>query len=322
MRTDPARCGEPVLLEDRTGRVAVYPLPYLEPGARRGRRWGCPPARGHEQALTAAMAPVRADLAARPGGTRSVVLAHAFVAGGQASDSERDISVGGVGGGARRASSTGVDYVALGHLHGRQQLARGGPLLRVAAGVLLLRGRRTSRGPGWSSSGRGGLERIDAVDAPVPRPLAVLRGAARRPAVATRRSRARRRRGARSPSPTTSGPAEAMDRLRARFPHALELPVRAGRAASAAGTYTRRVAEQDDLGLCCGFLEHVRRRAPRDDETAVLRAAIEGARVGLARESGVAPLRAGRRLVPAASPVHVPAAGESSPELADELAAG
>ena len=59
------------------------------------------------------------------------------------------------------------------------------------------------------------------------------------------------------------------------------------------------MAEQDDLSLCCGFVEHVRRRAPGEEERAILRAALEGSRVALARESGVAPLRAGRRLVAA-----------------------
>ena len=54
---------------------------------------------GLKAVLGAAMERVRSDLFLRPG-TRSVVLAHAFVAGGRASDSERDISVGGLKGDA------------------------------------------------------------------------------------------------------------------------------------------------------------------------------------------------------------------------------
>ena len=61
---------------------------------------------------------VRADLFLRPG-TRSVVLAHAFVSGGLASESERDICVGGVDL-VPASVFDGVDYVALGHLHRRQ----------------------------------------------------------------------------------------------------------------------------------------------------------------------------------------------------------
>src|SRR3546814_9122581 len=67
---------------------------------------------------------VHADRAARPG-VRSIAMAHAFVsptAGALVeSDSERDISVGGVS-----MVSTdvfyGMAYVALGHLHGRHTL--------------------------------------------------------------------------------------------------------------------------------------------------------------------------------------------------------
>jgi exonuclease SbcD len=92
-----------------------------------------------------------------------------------------------------------------------------------------------------------------------------------------------------------------MTRLRTRFPHALELRFDPA-SAPAGSSYTRRLAEQDDLGLCCGFVEHVRRRPPTPAERELLAAAVEGARVGSAREGGVAPLRAGRRLAPAPVP--------------------
>ena len=94
VRTDAGLRRPPVLLEDRHGPVAVYGLPYLDPQLLR-EPWQLP-ARSHEAALAEAMRRVRADLGRRPSDTRSVVLAHAFVAGGAPSDSERDISVGGV----------------------------------------------------------------------------------------------------------------------------------------------------------------------------------------------------------------------------------
>src|SRR5690348_5811791 len=132
VRTDPARCGDPVLLEDRYGPVAVYPLPYLEP-ALAGPLLGCDPGAGHETVLGTALSAVREDMSARPAGTRTVVAAHAFVGGGEPSDSERDISVGGVGA-VPAGLFAGVDYVALGHLHGRQRLGEtvrysGSPLI-------------------------------------------------------------------------------------------------------------------------------------------------------------------------------------------------
>lgn len=121
LRTDPAQLSDPVLLDDADGPVAVYTIPYLEPEIARGVLGLDGPA-GHQAVLTAAMALVRADLAIRPAGTRSVVLAHAFVAGGQISGSERPIAVGGVES-VPSAVFDGIDYVALGHLHGRQQLS-------------------------------------------------------------------------------------------------------------------------------------------------------------------------------------------------------
>src|SRR6476659_4221017 len=99
LRTRWQDVGAPVLLEDDHGPVAVYGIPYLEPDAVRSA-WDLP-ARSHEAALSAAMTRVRHDLAARTG-ARSVLLAHALVAGSpeaaprMAPDSERDISVGGI----------------------------------------------------------------------------------------------------------------------------------------------------------------------------------------------------------------------------------
>jgi exonuclease SbcD len=110
--------GRPVVLGDPHGDVVVYPVPFLEPDLVRAR-WDLPAGSGHQQVLARAMARVRADLAARPPGTRSIVLAHAFVVGGLAAGSERSIAVGGV-----EAVSAdvfgGIDYVALGHLHRSQ----------------------------------------------------------------------------------------------------------------------------------------------------------------------------------------------------------
>ena len=86
--------------------------------------------RSHEAVTRAALDRVRvrlaertsalaADGASRP---RSVVLAHTFVAGGTESESERDLTVGGVDT-VPGPIFAGFDYVALGHLHGCQDLS-------------------------------------------------------------------------------------------------------------------------------------------------------------------------------------------------------
>src|SRR4051794_39944026 len=114
LRTEPAACGTPVVLSDGHGDVAFYGLPYLEPALVKDE-FGVEKA-GHEAVLAAAMDRVRADLATRARGTRSVVLAHAFVTGGEASDSERDITIGGGASGAPRGFG-GVGYAAPRALH-------------------------------------------------------------------------------------------------------------------------------------------------------------------------------------------------------------
>jgi len=107
----------------------IYGLPFLDVDAARGplAPGDEPLARSHQAVLTAAMDQVRADFARRmsaptgPGRPSSVVVAHAFVAGGESSESERDIRVGGVDH-VPASVFAGVDYVALGHLHRPQQV--------------------------------------------------------------------------------------------------------------------------------------------------------------------------------------------------------
>lgn len=103
--------GAPITITGRAGdTVEVVALPYLDPyrvldthGADRT----------HDAVLRAALAHQLGEVG-DPG--RTIVMAHTFVAGGSATDSERELSVGG-------SSATGLDmfddvgYVALGHLH-------------------------------------------------------------------------------------------------------------------------------------------------------------------------------------------------------------
>lgn len=296
VRTDPARCAEPVVVEDRHGPVAFYPLPYLEPALVAP---GLGVGRSHAAVLGATMDAVRADLAGRPAGTRSVVAAHAFVVGGAVSDSERDITVGGVGS-VPVSVFDGVDYAALGHLHGRQRLAEqvrysGSPLAYSFSEAGHLKG-------SWLVElGRAGLERVDAVQAPVPRRLAVLSG--RLDTLLTDPGLARHEASWCQVTLTDpERPAQAMTRLRARFPHALELRFApAGALAGAAAGYAGQLGGRDDLAVCCGFVRHVRGRAADDDEVALLRAAVEHTRRGDAEEFGAAARRLARRTRQAAT---------------------
>jgi exonuclease SbcD len=297
VRTDVAHGADPVLLSDRFGDVAVYPLPYLEPALVAGPLGV---ERSHEAVLGAVLDAVRADLAARPAGTRSVVAAHAFVTGGTPSDSERDISVGGVPS-VPAGVFAGVDYVALGHLHGRQQLTEavrysGSPLAYSFSEAAHVKG-------SWLVElGRAGLERVDAVEAPVPRPLAVLVGDL--PDLLSEAGLARHE-GAWCQVTLTDPqrPADAMARLRARFPHTVELRFAPRGGAVVAASYAEQLSGRGDLDICRGFVEHVRGRAADDTEVAFLRAAVEHQRRRDAEEFGAAARRLAERRAAQAAPV-------------------
>jgi exonuclease SbcD len=297
VRTDPARAAEPVLLDDAQGPVALYPLPYLEPALVAGAL-GCE--RSHAAVLEVTLEAVRADLAARPAGTRSVVAAHAFVVGGQGSDSERDISVGGVSS-VPLSVFDGIGYTALGHLHGRQQLA---PAVRYSGSPLAYSFSEAHQVKGsWLVElGPDGVSRVDPVPAPVPRSLSLLSGdlaelltdpelAGSEPAWC-------------QVTLTDPGrPAEAMQRLRTRFPHTLELRF-APRAVDGeqVRSYAGQLAGRDDLAVCCGFLDHVRGRPAEAGEVELLRDAVEFARRRDAEELGVATRRITSRRVSASGP--------------------
>ena len=128
VRTKIADVGRPVEFQNDAGeRALIYALPFLDPDAARAQlsEPGFPLARSHEAVMGAAMDRVRADLTGR-GGERpaALVMAHAFVVGGEPSESERDIKIGGVDS-VPAGILRGLDYAALGHLHGPQIVGAG-----------------------------------------------------------------------------------------------------------------------------------------------------------------------------------------------------
>jgi exonuclease SbcD len=244
---------EPVLLADEHGEVAVYGLPFLEPEVAR-HELGLDDGRSHEAVLTAAMDRVRADLFLRPG-ARSVVLAHAFVGGGVASESERDICVGGVDL-VPASVFDGVDYVALGHLHRPQTLS---PRMRYSGSPMSYSfGEAGQEKLVWLVDlDAGGLAGVRAVPLPVPRPLTVLTGeladlladpahaAAEEHFVSARLTDAAR-------------PADPMRQLQARFPHCVHLEWTGSGAAADGRSYQERMRGRSELDIAGEFVAHVR----------------------------------------------------------------
>ncbi|HWU08503.1 MAG TPA: exonuclease SbcCD subunit D C-terminal domain-containing protein, partial [Streptomyces sp.] len=226
-----------------------------------------------------AMDRVRDDLASRPDGTRSVVLAHAFVTGGQPSDSERDITVGGVAAVPAEVFD-GVDYVALGHLHGCQTVTdrvrySGSPLAYSFS-------EHAHRKTMWLIDlGAGGDLVAERVDCPVPRPLARLRGSLgtllEDPALERHRNS-----WVEATLTDPARPDEPMARLLERFPHTLSLVFDPERAPEdPLASYAQRLEGRDDQQVAEDFVAHVRGGSgPTAQERTVLRAAFDDVRVG------------------------------------------
>ncbi len=278
LRTDAARVGVPVVLEDAAGAVGFYPVPYLEPESARlvlpADPQGSAEAagRGHAGVLERAMACVGADRAARRL-ARTVVLAHAWVSGGAPSESERDISVGGVGQVSGQLFAA-ADYVALGHLHGPQVLRES---VRYSGSPLAYSFSEASqRKLCWLVElGPGGLQQVEAVPMPVPRPLSTLRGELdqllRDPGLASMESHYL------SVVITDAGrPVDPMGQLRRRFPHVLVLDHQPEGAVGREGSYRSRLAGRDDLAIARDFVSHVRGVPPTSPEAILLEQAFEG----------------------------------------------
>lgn len=273
LRATVAGIAEPVLLHDEHGPVAFYGLPYLEPEPSR-HALGVPEARGHTGVLGEAMRRVRADLARRPK-TRSVVLAHAFVTGGEPTESERTIAVGGV---EQVPGSVfdGVDYVALGHLHGPQTLAEhlrysGSPLAYSFSEA------RQRKSVWLVDLDVAGLAAVRRHELPVPRPLATLTGELSALLAEPDHEQWR----AHFLSITVTDrvrPVEAMRRLRERFPFAVHMDWRPeGGVAGAELKYAEAVRGRSDLQIARSFLDDCRGAEPNEREERLVHLALEAA---------------------------------------------
>ena len=272
VRTDPLAAGSPIRLGDGW----VYAIPYLEPDLVR-EAMGIEE-RTHAAAMAAAVARVREDGAARgSAGAPVVVMAHAFVAGGLPSESERDLAVGGAAN-VPAFAFEGADYVALGHLHGPQVV--GGGLGRYAGSPLAF---------SFSEAGQaksvavvevtaGALPLVELLPTPTPRPLANLRGTLDE-LLADPRLAAAEAAWVQATLTDPVRPADAMERLRRRFPHAVALAFDPQGAGALPGDSYQRLRGLDDDELVQRFVADTRGRAADDDELALLRDALTARRV-------------------------------------------
>jgi DNA repair protein SbcD/Mre11 len=334
LRTRPASLADPVLLADDHGDVAVYGVPYLEPALglpelRRGtpelgpgvpepgvsqlgrglseRSPGLPEsgsgepvgdadtggARTHEFVLRAAVNRIRASAAARSI-SRTIVLAHAWVAGGASdqerkqdaaqarSDSERDISVGGIGY-VPASLFDGFSYVALGHLHGKRTLTDN---VRYSGSPLpySFSEKDHRKGTWLVNVGAAGETSAEWVPAPVHKRLTTLAG--RLDDLLTSREHDSREGDFIAVTLTdTARPEGAMDKLRARFRHILTLEFKPDGVTPDSRSYGEKVKGRDDLTVAAEFVKHVRNTDASPAECALLADAFTASRQTAAHET-------------------------------------
>jgi len=282
LRTAVADIARPVVLADEHGDIAIYGIPYLLPDAVMAELGAD---RSHASVLASATALIKAD-ATRRGITRTVVAAHAFVTGAAACDSERDIRVGGIGD-APASVFAGLTYVALGHLHGQQDVGAGagGTVVRYCGSPLAFSfsERHHAKSVTLAEIDGAGRVTVTRLAAPVPRPLREVRGTlddllaggpgeladAWLRVVLTDPAR----------------PASPMERLRERWPHTLVLDFDPeGAFASVAADLGRVAKTADPVEICELFVEFASGGAAGGDQLAVLRDVIETVQNGAAEE--------------------------------------
>ncbi|MDY0908701.1 exonuclease SbcCD subunit D [Microbacterium sp. CFBP9034] len=253
--TDPLSTGTPITVDDAHGPVHFYGIPFLEPALVR-HLWPDAALRSQRQTIEHAMDLVRADSAVRGG--RSVAIAHCFAAGVDATPGvEREIRQGSLDV-VPVSAFDGPDYVALGHIHGRQQLSErvryAGAPLHYSFGEA-----DKPRGSWLVDLDADGLSSAEWLPLPVPRRLVTIRGSLDE-LLGDERFAGDETAWVCAQYTDATPQSDPMRRLLARFPFCatvLHTPV--GVRGDDGLSYARRVREaRSDAELVDAFLVHVR----------------------------------------------------------------
>jgi DNA repair protein SbcD/Mre11 len=277
LRTRVEDIARPVILRDSHGEVGVYGIPYLLPDAVMTELGA---ERSHASVLAAAYGRIRADAAAR-GLSRTVVIAHALVTGGQTSDSERDIRVGGIGD-ASAGALAGCSYLALGHLHGQQRVDTGGVTIAGYSGSPLafsFSERHHHKSVTLAEIGGDGTVATELLPTPVPRPLREVRG--RLDDLLARAGTDLAGAWVKAVLTDQARPLAPMERLREKWPHTIALDFQPEGGLTGPDADLARLAETVDPVEICGlFVDFVAGAPPDEAQQAVLRQAVEAAQRG------------------------------------------
>lgn len=276
--TDPLAVGVPVTVSDADGPVHFFGIPYLEPAIVR-QHWPEGDSSGRQlrtqaQTMAHAMDLVRAGIEQHAG--RSVAIAHCFAAGVDATAGlEREVRQGGLDV-VPLSVFDGPDYVALGHIHGRQQLSDrvryAGAPLHYSFGE-----QHKPRGSWLVDIDAEGLAAVEWLELPVPRRLVTLTGTLKE--LLSADLVAEHAEDWVCAIYTDAVPqTEPMRRLRENYPHCAMVQHEPAVAAAAdERSYVQRLrAAVTDADRIEAFLEHVRAgHGPTEAEAELIRAVLD-----------------------------------------------
>ena len=277
-RTPPA----PTVLELRGERVALVAVPFLDPHvapppAADGD--GNPRLATHESVLADALQSGRLGLAGLDP-MPSIAVAHAYVSGAGLSDSERTLAIGGADQ-VDPAVFVGFDYVALGHLHRPQRIGGSDAVAYSGSPLPYSFSEDHPKSVRLLEVGGGEITDITTVAVPVGRRVVTLTGTLEGLLADPAHERfVDHWVAARLTDDTVQ--TQPMDRLRARFPHAVSLRYDDPRTGAVVdlGSEGPPVEERSDESVVLEFLEEVRDRAPSDSERRLVLAALGEAHRG------------------------------------------
>jgi exonuclease SbcD len=208
-----------------------------------------------------------------------IVVAHAFVTGGHASDSERDVRVGGIPD-APVAIFDGANYVALGHLHRPQEVKTQSQMQARYSGSPIA----------YSFSEEGQHKSVVLIEVnnnvieatllptPQPRGLATIRGELEEllsnPALAPLEEH-----WIRAVITDERRPDRPMDRIRERFPHALQLEFLPANGGAQSGVRAVDTSVLNPGEVTTSFIEYVSGSKATDIEIALIEQAVERVRL-------------------------------------------
>lgn len=291
---------EPVEIDASDERLLIYGVPYLEPQIY-AEQLGLDRVH-HTAVMTEVLRRVRADAAQRrtdEANIRVIIMAHLFAAHGRASESERHIGAHAVpeqtldhqentAGGLAVVPLElfeGFDYVALGHLHGRQRLTDrvrySGSPIRYSFSE-----ERQHKGA-WlidTSALDDAAAAVKGLDWAIGRRLTRFEGTID-DLLAPELVEAHQDTFVQVSLTDDQRPERAYQRLREAYPHLMHYSYAGAGLTDSAGSYAQRLHRaESELEVVAGFLQHVRSRAATQEELNTVEAALEAVRTASAGE--------------------------------------